>query len=394
MEQALDRINARLTSLELEIREVRRENRDLRANRDEYADPASSDSVGTASGDQSPIRTPRRLLPSTPRPPRLAPNPFTHSPSQTVLPPKELKLTQPEKYSGDPHSCRYFLTQCSMHYLGKPHQFTSDRAKVLFLSSNLSGEALKWVAPLIDRGDPLLDNFSRFTGAFRRMFDRRVSSHTRGLEFFSVRQGSRDLTMYINRFQQLSAEVECTDATKFSVFLLGLKDEIREAIYSVYPMPTKFSALVELALQVEVRLRERGFQQRMTGKRAPIFTPGGGSSNSQVPFKIEPLGGASKVVSVGKGGPVGGKAQNPPRVFPPGTSPRPPLSEEEKARRRRENLCLYCGKPGHSVQECRLVRNQNPQVVSVVSLEQDSPTGSPESSVPAEEQGKGQAQAE
>jgi hypothetical protein len=36
----------------------------------------------------------------------------------------------------------------------------------------------------------------------------------------------------------------------------------------------------------------------------------------------------------------------------PSSKPRGPLSQEEKDRRRAENLCLYCGKPDHGWREC------------------------------------------
>ena len=39
------------------------------------------------------------------------------------------------------------------------------------------------------------------------------------------------------------------------------------------------------------------------------------------------------------------------------TTPRPPISKQERERRFKEKLCLYCGKPNHIAKECRLRKN-------------------------------------
>ena len=48
---------------------------------------------------------------------------------------------------------------------------------------------------------------------------------------------------------------------------------------------------------------------------------------------------------------------------------RPPLSQEEKDKRRRLNLCLYCGRSGHFAKECPVKPKVKRTVSSVLEGE-------------------------
>ena len=57
-------------------------------------------------------------------------------------------------------------------------------------------------------------------------------------------------------------------------------------------------------------------------------------------------------VSKGSATPSTSKESLLPSIFPGGTKPtdiREPLTSEEKDRRKKEGLCLYCGKKGHTI---------------------------------------------
>ena len=50
---------------------------------------------------------------------------------------------------------------------------------------------------------------------------------------------------------------------------------------------------------------------------------------------------------------------------------RGPLSEAERARRRRMNLCLYCGEPGHIAVACHVKSRTQSQSASANALSLD-----------------------
>ncbi|CAI9532168.1 unnamed protein product, partial [Staurois parvus] len=75
-------------------------------------------------------------VPAAPTP---AVPPVEHSPSKLQLPP-------PHHFSGDPKACRGFINQSSIHFELAADHFPTDRSKVAYMISLLSGEALAWAS--------------------------------------------------------------------------------------------------------------------------------------------------------------------------------------------------------------------------------------------------------
>uniref|UniRef100_A0A3B3XCF3 DUF4939 domain-containing protein n=1 Tax=Poecilia mexicana TaxID=48701 RepID=A0A3B3XCF3_9TELE len=64
-----------------------------------------------------------------------------HSTSSECRPPN------PERFSGDVSKFRGFLFQCTILFNHSPHCFSHDGAKISFIISHLSGQALDWSTP-------------------------------------------------------------------------------------------------------------------------------------------------------------------------------------------------------------------------------------------------------
>ncbi|XP_036007772.1 uncharacterized protein LOC118567234 [Fundulus heteroclitus] len=56
----------------------------------------------------------------------------------------EPRLTPPEPFGGNPDQCRAFLTQCEIHFELQPSSYPTDRSKVAFVISLLTGKAKLW----------------------------------------------------------------------------------------------------------------------------------------------------------------------------------------------------------------------------------------------------------
>uniref|UniRef100_A0A3B1JCV1 DUF4939 domain-containing protein n=1 Tax=Astyanax mexicanus TaxID=7994 RepID=A0A3B1JCV1_ASTMX len=52
-------------------------------------------------------------------------------------------VSKPELFDGDPEKCSGFLLQCSVFFSNSPP--TTDKAKIGFIISRLSGKALEWL---------------------------------------------------------------------------------------------------------------------------------------------------------------------------------------------------------------------------------------------------------
>ena len=63
---------------------------------------------------------------------------------QKSAPLVEPRLPPPQRFSGDPSACGGFLIQCSLTFELQPSSFPSDRAKIAYIITLLSGKALSW----------------------------------------------------------------------------------------------------------------------------------------------------------------------------------------------------------------------------------------------------------
>ncbi|KAL6480093.1 hypothetical protein MHYP_G00111260 [Metynnis hypsauchen] len=107
----------------------------------EGAQPASANaSTGVGAGAAASAATP---VLASPLPPT-DPNPI-HS---------DALVANPEGYAGDPETRRGFLLQCSLVFEQQPSWFPTERSKVAYMISLLTGRALAWATSLWEQDSP------------------------------------------------------------------------------------------------------------------------------------------------------------------------------------------------------------------------------------------------
>uniref|UniRef100_A0A672N6S2 DUF4939 domain-containing protein n=1 Tax=Sinocyclocheilus grahami TaxID=75366 RepID=A0A672N6S2_SINGR len=74
-------------------------------------------------------------------------------------------------FSGEAAFCSGFLLQCSLYLEMQPHLFVTERAKVSFIISLLSGRALQWAEALWNAQSPWIHSLDGFVKHFREVFD-------------------------------------------------------------------------------------------------------------------------------------------------------------------------------------------------------------------------------
>lgn len=255
------------------------------------------------------------------------------------------RLPLPPRYEGDPKACRGFLNQCTIHFEVLPHQFPSDRAKVAFIISLLSSEALAWVTPLWERSDPIVSNLTEFLATFRKIFGEpgRVSSAASSL--LRLRQGSSSVGQYAIRFRTLASELAWNNEALVATFWEGLAGRIKDELAG-RDLPTTLDDLISLATRIDIRFAERqresgGLRSGERPRRVPDVAPA-----IQSPLLPSPTATFEEPMQVGK------------------------LSVQERTRRRNNNLCLYCGNKDHFLNNCpvRPGKHQHLGVVGEANL--------------------------
>lgn len=244
---------------------------------------------------------------------------------------KEPKVSLPEKFDGTRSKFRGFVQQVKLFLRLSPSQYSDDFTKVGLIGTLLSGSALAWFAPLMERNSPLLNNFDDFLKAFSATFGDGDRERVAETKIQSLQQGSRSAAIYASEFQQLTCDLDWNDKALINRFRYGLKDDVKDLLLTM-PKVDTLEDFITQSIACDNRLFERRQEQRL-GWRGP---------------RQSMLATSSKFIENRPKGP------EPMQID---TTQFKRLTPEEKERRRREDLCLYCGKPGHKAQDCRLKPN-------------------------------------
>uniref|UniRef100_A0A670ZTM6 DUF4939 domain-containing protein n=1 Tax=Pseudonaja textilis TaxID=8673 RepID=A0A670ZTM6_PSETE len=79
----------------------------------------------------------------------------------------QASVSMPEKFSGQMDMFPAFLGQCQLFMSLRPENFPTDRSKVGFMISLLTGQAANWATPLLVQDSPLLNDFQGFLQQMR-----------------------------------------------------------------------------------------------------------------------------------------------------------------------------------------------------------------------------------
>lgn len=260
-----------------------------------------------------------QLQASTSRPPRPAVTVTTPVPQAT----KEPRIGLPDKFDGTRSKFRGFVNQIRLIIRMQPMRYPTEETQVGLIGTLLSGTALSWFSPLVEKDSPLLQDFGSFLEEFTNTFGETDKERTATTKIRSLQQRSRAASVYAAEFRQLACDVDWDDKALISAFRWGLRDDVKDLLLNLTD-PTTLSEAITQAVRCDNRLFERRQERRsLSGPyRVDTATPTRQIHASMPePMQID----ASKVLK---------------------------LSQEEKDRRRKEDLCLYCGEKGHRAHNC------------------------------------------
>lgn len=242
------------------------------------------------------------------------------------VPPRQVpepKIPAPERFGGDPTSCRAFLTQCSMQFVMQPSSFPSEAAKVAYTISLLTGQAKLWGTAEWERRSASCSSFDSFSTELRRVFDPVRPDKEAARYLSTLCQGNRTVDQYAIEFRRYAADTRWNEPACFDAFYRGLSERVKDEL-AARVLPEDLNGLIEVAASIDRRLKERRGERF---RRAP--------SPLSPQFSVTPR-------------------QEVGATFPeePMQLGRTRLSPEERERRYRQRLCFYCSAAGHQVRNC------------------------------------------
>uniref|UniRef100_A0A8C5MEV2 Gypsy retrotransposon integrase-like protein 1 n=1 Tax=Leptobrachium leishanense TaxID=445787 RepID=A0A8C5MEV2_9ANUR len=247
----------------------------------------------------------------------------------TVTNVTEPYVSPPEKFDGNRKKFKGFITSCQIMFSLQPRTYASDYSRIHSMISLLSGRPQCWAHHLIHTNDPALSDWNSFLKAISELYDdpHRLNNATSALS--NLKQGRNDMEDYVTEFRHHALESEWNEPALLAQFKSGLSEYIKDELARI-DAPTSLESVMSLCIQIDRRYRER------RAERAIVFRP-----------------------------PIRRVANTPasPSLLPvlpaPGHEPmqinstRGPLTDNERTRRRSLGLCMYCGRAGHQLRECR-----------------------------------------
>lgn len=241
----------------------------------------------------------------------------------------EPRLSALERFSGAPDTCRSFLTLCSLTFELQPLTYPTERSRVAFMITQLTGRARNWGAAEWEKQSALCSSVAAFSEGLRKVFDHATPGREAARGLFNLAQGSRRVTDYSIEFRTIAAESDWNSSSLADAFYNGLSDAIKDELAARDP-PGDLDVLIATAIRIDGRIQER--------RREKVLTS---TSRSLPRLPVSP--------STSTGFPTAAASSDPVEPMQLG---RTRLSAAERQRRQRENCCMYCGEGGHYVSSC------------------------------------------
>lgn len=260
---------------------------------------------------------------------------------------KEPRISDPEHFDGRRSQLRTFLSQVRLVIAAQPSRFPNDRQKVMFAASFLRGTAFSWLQPYLESRQPglILSSFENFCTSLQETFGDPDETGSAERQLFGLRQ-TTSVASYAAEFRRISALTSWNDPALHAQFYRGLKDMVKDELAKM-SRTDSLEHLMDVAIRLDNRIHERRLE-RTSGNismasqsvfNKPYSTnqnyhlTGGAANSKSAQFHMtHPKSHPMEIDSIG---PSNNR-----------------ISSEEKDRRKRMNLCLYCGLSGHIAKTC------------------------------------------
>ncbi|OMJ19983.1 Retrotransposon-derived protein PEG10 [Smittium culicis] len=178
-----------------------------------------------------------------------------------VSPPVPVHLPQArfalsERYDGNRSLFRGFVNQCRLLFFTNPDQYPTDVSKVGLVMSLLSGNAVRWASPYIEKESPLLYSFELFLKELCKVFDDPQRTETANDSIRALRIGPNPVSMYSFEFRILMMDLDWNESALVSQFSEGLNENVLDTL-ALFQTPTDLEGYINAAITVDSRLTRR-----------------------------------------------------------------------------------------------------------------------------------------
>nr|XP_010792517.1 PREDICTED: uncharacterized protein LOC104965258 [Notothenia coriiceps] len=265
----------------------------------------------------------------------LSVSPVDPTPVQSPNPNLSPHLSRPEGFSGDSGDCRAFLAQCGLHFELQAACYPSERSRVAYIISHLSGRAEAWAMAEWVQRSPVCDSLDLFTETFTNIFQQTTQGREAARALVGLRQGKQRVSDYAIKFRTLAGDSDWNQQVLFDAFRYGLSGTLKDQLAPL-ELPADLDSLISLTIKIDKRLLER--ERERERDCDSLFLPQEAVFAQLFVLMESP----QDLASVYSASPLS-----------PAVPEEPMLTPEERQRRLWEGRCFYCGERGHSIAYCR-----------------------------------------
>ena len=253
---------------------------------------------------------------------------------------RPIKISDPDPFDGSRTALRMFKFALENKIAGNAHLFPSFAYEQSYIIGLLKGRAQSQIeARRRPDGSFPFSNRQELLAVLDQAFGDPDEAGTAQRKLSEMRQANRPFADYYADFQRYAPLSGWNPAALKFQLLRRISVELTALLHTVRTQTMTFEQLAEECQYIDSSVRAAAAATRATGR------------SSLPPSGRTPVTPAASAPPVSAPAPSsGGDPMDLSAVR--STIPRGPISDDEKARRRAENCCLYCGDQGHHLRHC------------------------------------------
>lgn len=272
-------------------------------------------------------------------------------------PTKSERQPDPDKFEGDSNDLDRFTSQLYNKLYMNRDRYPLEADKVGYSYGRLSGAAAKAMQGHWTRGTaPGIATLDAFIAHLERLYADPNKRQRAEQDWLRLRQKNRPFHEFLIEFERLAALGRVSDPYRLRPQLeLAINDELRNRLIPFDTTEQSYETYRDVCTKIESRVAAAQSFSSLSRTPAtansvrPVAPPRQTHAvtvNIPAPqVSLSPATGANATPVNVRTTTQGGDRMDLSRV-------RGPLSETEKQHRRNNNLCLYCGEPGHVAAGC------------------------------------------
>lgn len=253
------------------------------------------------------------------------------------------KLPDPEPFSGDIKELDGWIKQIALKLRGNANWYPTEQDKLGYVVGRLRGKAYDQVESMVrETGEVDYNTLDDLFQDLKRAFGDPNRAATAANKISRMRQTNQDFSSYIAEFKREVNHTNWNNSAKKDALLSGLSREIKDALVLTDLRKLDYLEIIDVCQNID--------SNRRTLQSYPNSYKLRDYQGKYTPYPAQQL--TNRPTSIPLVTPTA-------PAFPPGDPMdlsaahlRGPLTEQEKNRRRLENLCLYCAGQGHKARDC------------------------------------------